>query len=101
LEGPEQRKTQTSPAGCEPIQIDTLAVKQVQETVIGRRTKAKDADEAGDAGKIHAAAETHQDHGHPQEGACAAACGPESAYRLHPCNPERHGKVLREIVDTR
>ena len=51
-DGREQRQAQFHPAGGELVQIESLAVKQMQEAVVSLGTQAENPDIAGNPGQI-------------------------------------------------
>jgi hypothetical protein len=67
LKGPEQSKAEADPAGSERVQIETLAVEEMQKAMVGHASKVQDADKAGDAGIIGTTAQADQDKNQPAE----------------------------------
>ena len=65
----EQCQAQFHPAGGELVQIESLAVKQMQEAVVGLGAKAENPDIAGNPGQIQPATEANEGQQHPQESA--------------------------------
>jgi hypothetical protein len=63
--GLEQHQAQSHPAGGEPVQIDSPAVKQVKEAVVGLWPEVQNADITCDAGPVRTATEAHQRQEHP------------------------------------
>jgi hypothetical protein len=55
----KQHKSQTNPAGGEAIQIEGLAVEQMEEAVVCLTAEAQDANVAGNPGSLGTATEAH------------------------------------------
>ena len=49
-------------------------MKEMKKSVAGLAGEIQDAHQAGDAGVVGAATQTHQDKSHPGKGACAPTC---------------------------
>jgi len=64
-DGREQRQAQLHPAGGELVQIESLAVKQMQEAVVSLGPHAENTDIAGNPGQIQPATEADQSQDHP------------------------------------
>jgi len=89
-DGLEESQTQPRPAGGECVKIQGAAVKQVQEAPIAAVAEAEEANQAGDAGPLRAAAEADQDQNHPEEGKESSAGRTQSTHGIKPGDPEGH-----------
>jgi hypothetical protein len=89
-DGLEQRQAQFYPAGGELVQIESLAVKQMQEAVVSLRTQAENPDIAGNPGQIKPTTEANQGQDPPQESARSLASRPQGSNSVHPGNPKSH-----------
>jgi hypothetical protein len=66
--GAKQHQAQAHPARSQDIEIERLAVKEMQQPVIGIPTQIQDPHKAGDTQVVSATAKPHQDQSHPQKG---------------------------------
>ena len=65
LEGAKQCQAQARPAGGQEIEVKGLAVKQMQESMVGVAMEVQDTHEASDAGVVAATTHAHQYENHP------------------------------------
>ena len=89
-DGLEQRQAHFHPAGGELVQIQPLAVKQMQEAVVSLGTQAENPDITGNPGQIQPATEANQGQDHPQESARSLASRTQGSNSVHPGNPKSH-----------
>ena len=87
LERGEQGQGEPDPALGEEVQVQGVAVEQAKEAGIGGGLEPEDADEAGHAGEVHAAAHAHEGEDQPQEGPGSAAGGTQGTDSVIPGGP--------------
>ena len=65
--GAKQHQAQARPARGQNIEVERLAVKEMQQPVIGITAQVQDPYKAGDTQVVRAATQPHQDQSHPQK----------------------------------
>jgi hypothetical protein len=78
------------PACREDIEVQCLAVKEVNKPVVGLPTKVQYPHENGDPHVVAAATQADQDQSHPHKGVGATTGWSQSSLRLRPLGPKLH-----------
>ena len=68
LKWTKQLKAQAHPAGGQDIEVQGLAVEEMEKPVAGNTAQVQYPHKAGDPGVVRATTQTHQDKGHPHKG---------------------------------
>jgi len=97
-DGLEQPQAQLHPAGGELAQIESLAVKQMQEAVASFGAQAENTDITGNPSQIQPATEANQGQDNSQESVRSLAGWPQRSDGFNPGKPKAHENTSPYLI---